>query len=90
MRTILIKKDQTLMDIALQEYGSLESMDELVRLNGLRGYTDNIYQGDELVVGDPLQVRVVSFLADYALQTARDVRPQGIGYWAVGRDFEVS
>ena len=41
---------QSLMDIAVQEYGAVSQVFELVRANGLRGITDNVWAGDELVI----------------------------------------
>ena len=92
MRTIKVKKDQSLADIALQQYGHVEGVFFLVADNRhLIGITDNIYHGDELLIrteniNSPMQI----FLSDYDIATVKGARGVGIGYWSINQDFKVN
>ncbi len=92
MRTIKVKKDQGLADIALQEYGHVEGVFLLVEDNtGLIGITDNIYKGDELLIrAESINSPMQNFLADYDIATVKGARGEGIGYWNINQDFKVS
>ncbi len=91
MRIIKVKKDQSLADIALQEYGHVEGVFFLVEDNAtLIGITDNIYEGDQLIIREEqINAPMQTFLADYIIATAKGARGCGIGYWTIGVDFEV-
>ncbi len=91
MRTIRVKKDQSLSDIALQEYGHVEGVFFLVEDNViLIGITDNIYEGDELLIReDQINSPMQTFLADYVIAIAKGARGCGIGYWGIEVDFEM-
>jgi len=87
MRAIKVKANQTLMDIALQEYGSVEGVYELVRLNHLRGITDSVYEGDEVKAGAALRRTVQQYLTPFPLRTGKDASAEGIGFYALETDF---
>ncbi len=91
MRIIKVKKDQSLADIALQEYGHVEGVFFLVEDNiGLIGITDNIYKEDELLIREEqINASMKTFLADYDIATVKCARGCGVGYWTIGVDFEV-
>lgn len=42
--------NQTIFDLALQEYGSVEGVITIIQENGLESVNDNIESGDEFVV----------------------------------------
>ena len=92
MRVINVKKDQSLLDIALQEYGHVEGVFLLVEDNfSLIGITDSLHQGDELRVRKTkINAPMQSFLKEYELATAKGAMGEGIGYWIVSKDFKVS
>jgi hypothetical protein len=92
MRVIKVIEDQTLLDVAVQEYGNSEGVFWLVEDNpNLNGITDNIFKGDELLLRDKkINKNMVNFLSEYSIATAKDARGEGIGYWIVGNDFIVS
>lgn len=91
MRAIKVKKDQSLADIALQEYGHVEGVFFLVEDNtALIGITDTLHRGDELLIRETqINAPMQTFLADYVIATAKGARGCGVGYWAIGRDFQV-
>ena len=49
MRTVTVLNNQSLWDIAIQEYGTVEAVFELARANGI-GVTDLLTAGQELVL----------------------------------------
>ena len=92
MRIIKVKKDQSLFDIALQEYGHIEGVYFLVEDNSsLIGITDTLHGGDELSIRETKINRPMKdFLTPYELATAKDATGEGIGYWTIGKDFSVT
>jgi len=92
MQTIKVRKDQTLLDIALQEYGGVNGVFFLVEDNkNLIGITDSVFEGDDLLIRkEIINKQMVSYLREYEIATAKEVRGEGIGYWRIGKDFIVS
>lgn len=92
MQIIKIKKDQSLADIALQEYGHIEGIFSLLEDNPyLKGITDNLYEADTLRVRDqPINSRMRSFLSSYEIATMSGARGEGIGYWRIRTDFKIN
>ena len=84
---------QSLMDIAVQEYGAVSQVFELVRANGLRGITDNVWAGDELVIpgSGPNRQRAAFMQAHQPIATIQDTdRAAGIGFWRIHFELKVS
>lgn len=81
-----------MMDIALQEYGSVDGVFALVEDNPyLLGPTDTLYEGDVLQIRtDKIHPQRVDYLRPTTIATAKGARGEGIGYWTIGRDFIVS
>ena len=94
MQTIQVELDQSLMDIAVQEYGDVSRVFDLVSLNGLKGITDNIYLGQELKVDEVTianRQRVAYMQMHRPIATIKqEDKACGIGFWAIGIDFEVN
>ena len=92
MRTIKVKKDQSLMDISLQEYGNVEGVFLIVEDNDkLIGITDNVFAGEELLIRDnAINKRMADYLSPNEIATVKDARGSGIGYMRIGIDFKVS
>ena len=89
MPKIIVKAGQSLLDVAVKYYGSVEGVFDIVRRNGLNGVTDNIYAGELLEVADsPLNARVVRFLSSHQVATMEDrLRPEGIGWMTMDKNF---
>lgn len=91
MRSIEVKLDQSLADIAIQEYGDISGLFFLVKDNPqLHGPTDNIYLGDLLSIRDEVVNKsMVDYLRPYEITTVKGSRGEGINYWAIEVDFVV-
>jgi len=93
-----IKAGQSLFDMALQIYGDLSGLKELAGDNKLN-LTQDISAGQILKSRPNLKNRyVVAFFKDRKYKPAsgltpaesEELKPEGIGYWAIEYDFEVS
>lgn len=92
MRNIEVKYGQSLFDIALQYYGSIEAVFWIVEDNNLNGIVDNVYEGDSLQIRDTLMNKqIVTELSKVTVATIYNEsdRASGIGYMQVERDFDV-
>jgi len=98
--TITALHNQSLLDLALQHTGTIESVFELAEANNLN-ITDDVQAGTPLYLGEGLGVRN-EILAYY---TAKNLQPatafskedeqvferlEGISIWAINLDFIVS
>lgn len=98
--TITALHNQSLLDLALQHTGTIESVFELTEANNLN-ITDDVQAGTPLYLGEGLGVRN-EILAYY---TAKNLQPatafskedeqvferlEGISIWAINLDFIVS
>ncbi len=86
MEKIKVRKGQSLMDIAVCYYGSAEGVFDLVRRNKLNGITANVYHGQELETGEPLNVRL-SHILPKNIATVTGSRASGIGFWRINKEF---
>lgn len=92
MRNIEVKYGQSLFDIALQYYGSIEAVFWIVEDNNLNGIVDNVYEGDTLQIRDTvMNKQIVTELSKVAVATIYNEsdRASGIGYMQVERDFDI-
>lgn len=91
----VVEHKQSLLDIALQHSGNIDSLFELAALNNL-SITDDLNYGSSLEVGGSVNNDVVETYLDKSIIPATDIdnsQPlllEGIGYWIVGTDFKVS
>ena len=98
--TVAALHNQSLLDLALQHTGTIESVFELAKDNALN-ITDDVQAGTPLYLGEGLGVRN-DILAYY---TAKNLQPatafskedeqvferlEGISIWAINLDFIVS
>lgn len=92
MPIIKVKIDQTLMDIALQEYGDIDGVFWLVQDNtDLIGITDTLQEGQSLIIREEkIKPKMVEVLKSANIATAGKARGEGIGYWVIGIDFIVT
>ena len=86
MAKIIVQPGQSLFDIAVKYYGSVEGVFDILRRNKLKGITDNVYAGDELELADrALNTRVARFLEPYEVATMEErLRADGIGWMQLG------
>lgn len=98
--TITALHNQSLLDLALQHTGTIESVFELAEANALN-ITDDVQAGAPLYLGDGLGVRneILSYYTAKNLQPATAFtkedeqvfeRLEGISIWAINLDFVVS
>ncbi len=92
MRIIKAKHNQTIADIALQEYGDVEGVFFIVEDNPtLLGITDNLHPGEEIQIRDVrINGPMKEYLSQNVIATAEKARGEGIGYWKIENDFIVS
>ena len=92
MRVIKVIKNQSLLDIALQEYGSVNGAFWLVEDNDkLLGITDNVFENDELNIRDEvINVGAKAYLEPHDITTVEGARGEGIGFMRIETDFIVS
>ena len=98
--TITALHNQSLLDLALQHTGTIESVFELAEANALN-ITDDVQAGAPLYLGEGLGVRneILSYYTAKNLQPATAFtkedeqvfeRLEGISIWAINLDFVVS
>lgn len=98
--TITALHNQSLLDLALQHTGTIESVFELAEANALN-ITDDVQAGAPLYLGEGLGVRneILSYYTAKNLQPATAFskedeqvfeRLEGISIWAINLDFIVS
>lgn len=98
--TITALHNQSLLDLALQHTGTIESVFEFAEANALN-ITDDVQAGAPLYLGEGLGVRneILSYYTAKNLQPATAFtkedeqvfeRLEGISIWAINLDFIVS
>ena len=98
--TITALHNQSLLDLALQHTGTIESVFELAEANSLN-ITDDVQAGAPLYLGEGLGVRneILNYYTAKNLQPATAFsredeqvfeRLEGISIWAINLDFVVS
>ena len=86
---IIVKKGQSVLDVATIYYGSVEGVFDLMKRNNLKGMTANIFEGDSLAIGDPINVRLATILPKTLATIASENRAQGIGFMVINKNFTV-
>ena len=92
MRIIQVKKNQSLFDIAVQEYGSFYGVHWIVEDNeDINSVLDNVFENDTLLMrNEVMNGQVKKHLSSFTIATINDaVRTSGIGFWAIEKDFEI-
>ena len=98
--TVAALHNQSLLDLALQHTGTIESVFELAKDNALN-ITDDVQAGAPLYLGEGLGVRneILNYYTAKNLQPATAFskedeqvfeRLEGISIWAINLDFIVS
>lgn len=86
------KAGQTLFDIAIQEYGTLEAATTIATANNI-ALTDNIEFLDLVLPQfdvDSAAVAVKRRIESYSISTDIDAQIEGIDFWAIEQNFIVS
>lgn len=98
MADVIVTTNQSLLDIAIQECGTIDALLELALLNGL-SITDVLEVGTKLQTGTNIKnIDLLSFFDTNGLWvatalTAEDLfnaAPEGIDYMIIGTDFIVA
>lgn len=95
MKEIILLPEQSLFDISIQEYGSLDKVFDLAEENGV-SITDECVAGTILKCNTDSKSKIVNYLDVKGIKPVTGVsgsisfKPGGIGYMAVGVDFIVS
>ena len=96
--TTIILHNQSLLDLAVQHTGAVESVFAIAVANGL-SLTDDLPAGTEIKLPDSVNKDsdVLNYYSAKRLQPATAVimlpeeeRLEGIGYWVIQTDFKVS
>ncbi len=96
MSKVVVIQDQTLFDIAIQEYGSVEGVIQLAVDNDI-SITEVLSPGMALDISvEPIDVDIVSYYKAHGLKPATgrseldvDCLYKGIGYMIIDQDLEV-
>ena len=90
MRTINVIPNQSLSDIAIEYYGSVEGVFLILEDNrNVSSVNDRLITGQELIVRSPLNARIVSYLNEPVATLDEHSQADGIGYMTIGIDFIV-
>lgn len=89
----IIKKHQELSDFTTQYAGTLSSLFEMAKLNGL-SITDEVAPGMALKI-NKAELKVARYYANAGIDVVStkkvsELKPGGVGYMQIGNDFKVS
>ena len=96
--TITVLHNQSLLDLALQHTGTIESIFELAVLND-KSITDDMVAGTSLLIGEISNKDILAYYTAKNIQPATAFtkadeqvfeRLEGISIWAINLDFVVS
>lgn len=94
--TAIIQQGQCLMDMAVQHCGDPTGLFAIARLNEI-SMTKELAIGTEIKIPDAENEEIKQWFLDTGHIVATDnpmpgepARLEGIGYWTIGLDFEVS
>ena len=98
MNKAVVQQGQSILDVALQQCGSIEAIFEMAALNSI-SVTDDLLAGNSLVMPEAKDGKVVSYysinrVTPATAVTANDlmhtIADEGIEFWAIGGEFIVS
>jgi hypothetical protein len=93
MDIVAVRPGQNIIDIAVQEHGSIEGIKNIRELNAF-SFTQDINPSDKVKVSDPINKNVQQHLKLYPKIASgndySDKISEGIGYWSIEGDFEIS
>ena len=92
-KTITVRSGQSVVDVALQYYGTVNGMWDIARLNNI-SITAQLTPGQKLTVTETIN-ETAKYLGSYketithVIANGNDDVYSGIGYWTIGVDFIV-
>jgi len=91
MNEIIVENGQCLLDIAIQETGSIESFFEIAKANIIEP-TEILEAGMVIKIPDQLEPRIVSYYKEHKIKVVSESKTVlgGISYMAIALDFKVS
>lgn len=95
MRIIQVSEGQTPVDIALQQYGNLESVFDLADLSGI-SITDLLNIGATMQAGNPIDEAITALFVEQwqkpvsSFEEDELLSAEGLDYWVIEEDFEVN
>ena len=91
MQNISANNNQAVIDIAVQHAGSAQAIVDVCVDNNISA-TDNIANGQQLLISKTRNKNVVNYLKSENIKPASDAAetPAGIGVWALDVDFKIS
>jgi len=95
MRSVTVRDNQSLFDIAVQEFGGVDAAFDLARLNEM-GFTDDLKSGQILnTTLAIIDAEIVAYFSSRNLKPAMGTsgvkaKPEGVDYWYIQGDFVVS
>lgn len=99
MRKVKVLPGQTLFDIVLQEKGSLQGLNDILKANALTAGAKLAAGTEVIITGEPSDREAFRYIRKNNIKPAtsidefesQDVQPTlgGIGYWIIEQDFIV-
>jgi len=96
MSTVKTEGGQTILDVCVQEYGTLEALFRMHQDNGLLEFPAVLLSGQIITIDsnyespDPLAVKLLQLNKPATGKIIGYARKGGIGYMQIGVDFKVS
>ena len=97
--SVKVLHQQSLLDIAIQEYGDLKAVFDIATMNN-KSFTDDLKNSEQVIISASVYTDLDihrffkrnNLIPATALTEAQsqEINPQGISYWAIGVDFKVS
>lgn len=91
MRVIKVLPGQTLLDISIQETGTINNLFDIAVFNNV-GITDSLTPGDEIKIPDNLTEINKNYFINRGIKPASDIikNTEGIEFWRIENEFIVS
>ena len=97
MKQVTTESGQSVLDVCVQEYGTLESLFQFHQDNGLNEFPAVLMPGQVVTIDsnyespDQLAVKLLQLNKPASAKSIVSyTRPGGIGYMQIGTDFKVS
>lgn len=83
MRKIIVGHNQSIWDIAVQEYGSYDAVKQLIIDNAsVLNFTDSIEPGTQLMISaEPTNKQIVDFLSKKSIKPATAIEQPILSNW---------
>ena len=101
MQKIVVKQGQSVLDIAIVYTGDVKESFKIAVINNI-SITDELFPGQILEVPAVVNKRIVELFRDYnqpataimeskfIIDDNEEIIPEGIGFWAIEKNFIVS